>query len=540
MSRQIDAPRTLTSLPGTRRSVSFSIPNLSPILEQSDSQDRWVTRSNLSPFLEVAIEREMASARRNVSDQVMGDRGPPICSTRYGGDDTSVANPLPPQPLSMNQVRSSFDPLQQDIMEDQNRNFPDRATSTRPLGYGTRHVSVGTDPIMYRPPQEFNDETRVIPPFGQETFIQSVTTVDDRSVISEMMARQPPCQSDHYEHIFLFLTSLFPLFNLKLLPDHLLLKYLLPKVQGSFARLLLNMVSMKGTFNLLCFKAREIYFGDRAAIDLANKYFFQNFQTSRQSAENFIEFSQAVYFLLLIPMPESKAVYIIMENLLPDVLVALAGRPWPTTFQGLFQMVQVLNEKSVILEQRMQAALRSQVFGSQSMIPPFPDQNVTPSTYPRPCVSQTTMSHNLTYPMSNVSQYPLSPNMSSPTSCPRNVHNDTGIIPPVLPVPPSQLRPDVLQPPVFHPPAPFTPQQSPPNQQFPRTNTSSRNLGFSASRPGCFTCGDPSHMQRACPRRSNATVNQLPMRPNCSYCGKLGHYISHCFLRQRQQGSGNE
>lgn len=127
------------------------------------------------------------------------------------------------------------------------------------------------------------------------------------------------------------------------------MKYLLPKVHGNIARLFLLVASYKGNFLNLCTRVRQEIFCDRAITDLANQYFFKFFQSVSQPVGDYFEFMESVYQFLQLTISEHHAVTIIMENLLPDAVVALGGRPWLSSFQQLFSLTSVLNRQAVVL-----------------------------------------------------------------------------------------------------------------------------------------------------------------------------------------------
>lgn len=242
---------------------------------------------------------------------------------------------------------------------------------------------------------------------------KQVTTTDDRSILSELISRQPPCASEHYIHVFAFFVSLMPIFDLQLVPDFILMKYLLPKVHGSIARVLLHTASQEGTFAQLCANIPAEYFCDRTSIQLADQFFFKNFQTASQSAGECIEFMQGAYDFLLIPLSERNAVQIIMENLLPETQSALSGRPWPSIFTQLHSLTSHLNRLMVILEQRLKVASSHNTLSTFQQVspplqmyppppPPFPNHNLTFGPRPTPPQLHSTISSSHNAPTNSI------------------------------------------------------------------------------------------------------------------------------------------
>lgn len=327
----------------------------------------------------------------------------------------------------------------------------------------------------------------------------NATSVDDRNIITELVNRQSPCLSEHYSHVFAFFISLMPLFQLNLVAEHILMKYLLPKVHGNIARLFLEVASHKGSFRYLCNRVRHEIFCDRAVTDLANQYFFKFFQSATQPVGDYFRLMQSVFHFLQLTISENNAVTIIMENLLPEAIVALGGRPWPTSFEQLFNLTSVFNRQSVVLEQRLQALSYSSN-AVQSLPSPMQLVPTPPPPFPRP---------------HSGSHFFL-----------RDISTDFK----------SSMPPNTYQPPA---------RQSEPNSKPLPSNAFSSPTTNQAPRQ-CYNCGDPNHLRPQCP---NLTAYRTPGLPHsvaptnntiCNFCGKLGHVSQVCKQRIRSQGSGNE
>lgn len=184
--------------------------------------------------------------------------------------------------------------------------------------------------------------------------IPQVASTDDRSILTELVNRTDQCQSDHFQHVFLFFMAIAPLFQLQLVADSILMKYLLPKVRGNVSRLFLVTAARGGSFDELCNLIRNEIFSDRTIFQLADTFFLRNFQTISQPVNEYFQFMHNAYIFLQLSFSELEAVNIIMENLWPDTLAALSGHMWPKSFNELFALTKILNRRSVILQQRVQ------------------------------------------------------------------------------------------------------------------------------------------------------------------------------------------
>lgn len=416
---------------------------------------------------------------------------PPISSTHNPINDYwDAESRRQPNTATLEQIREEFDPVTISMkrfataVDDSAYGPPTKVlldAQSVPVGASNIHTNPfschtgNRDKVSHDVPQMLQTQAESSAHYN---YNRQVTTADDRSILAELISRQPPCASEHYIHVFHFFVSLIPLFHLHLVPDFILMQYLLPKVYGRIARVLLHAASSKGTFAQLCATIRAEYFCDRASIQLADQFFFKNFQTATQSAGEFIEFMQGTYDFLLIPVSECNAVTIIMENLLPDTLAAISGRPWPLTFAQLHGLTSQLNRQTVILEQRLQVA----------SVPP----TLSTSHHSLPSLQ---MKSDPPFPLSN-------PNL---TFGPR----------------PSPPR---------HPSTITSPHAIPRNNFSPHPPTC-----YNCGDPSHFRAQCPT-----LPRTNVRSSNNLDRgRSSCTYCGKAGHTWEHCFRRLKAQ-SGNE
>lgn len=180
-----------------------------------------------------------------------------------------------------------------------------------------------------------------------------IASVDDRPILLELVQRTPPCRSDYFEHVFVFLLAVTPLFQLHLIADFILMKYLLPKVHGHLSRIILTTAAAQGSFTELCIQLRQEFFCDRAIHQLAQNYFFLNFQTASQSVTEFLDLMHAAFTFLQIPLTQCEAIQIMLENLLPENITRLSGRPFPTHFSQMPQLINFLNRQRVVDNQRL-------------------------------------------------------------------------------------------------------------------------------------------------------------------------------------------
>lgn len=378
---------------------------------------------------------------------------------------------------------------------------------------------------------------------------QPAVSIDDRKAISELISRLPMCVSDDAESIFRFCIQLTPLFQLQLVPDFIIMKNMLGKVFGRMTTIVSEVASVRGSFRDLCIRVHDDIFCERTTTELAQKYFFLNFQSPTQSAENFVECMVATYFLLQLPLSESRAVNIIIENFDPQALAILYGRVRPSTLSDLADLATALNRSAVVMGQRRAV------------------QNW--SSNPASTLGQTFVSyvHPTLLPVhSHVYPQPFSPNYHTPST----------VIPYPPPPPPLNYGPLTPLPPTYAPPPPLSPTYAPPPPLPPTyappppvhspasipnvpyqvqysPNPNSHNLpsqpAFQNSnrRTYCFKCGDPSHFKSQCPQLLNLqNYTSIPgSRPvdsgavrYCYNCGSRDHLRNRC--NQVPNRSGNE
>lgn len=124
---------------------------------------------------------------------------------------------------------------------------------------GKRHITI--DPTLGNQPSVHHDlsSNNSVNMYTHNSTGISASS-DDKIVLNELVGRTPPCQSDYFEHVFTFLLSVIPLFQLHLTPDFILMKYLLPKVQGQLSRIILTMASIQATFSELCNQIKLEFF----------------------------------------------------------------------------------------------------------------------------------------------------------------------------------------------------------------------------------------------------------------------------------------
>lgn len=323
---------------------------------------------------------------------------------------------------------------------------------------------------------------------------------DDKIVLSELVRRTPPCQSDYFEHIFNFLISIVPLFQLHLTPDFILMKYLLPKVQGQLSRIILTMASIQATFSELCNQIKLEFFCERTITQLATTKFFQHFQREHESITEFFDHMHAAYIFLGIPISQEQAVTIVIENMHPTHLAALTGRPWPVAFRQLPQFIAAFNRQVVISNQRMLAqsttTYNEPVRQSFSEIP---REQVRPQSTPRPYRYQQTLGPNLSLGKQGGTTFDTWED--TPTNITQNQRqpNNISIQPITTEVIQSQMQHNLI----------------PNNYQ-------------------CFNCGDRTHFRRNCPQPNKTTGT--PSRPmntssriiKCFGCNQVGHIQYFC------------
>lgn len=182
---------------------------------------------------------------------------------------------------------------------------------------------------------------------------QLVTTADDRSILNELVSRVNHCASDHYLDVFSFVISIMPIVNLNLVPDFLLMKYLIPKVKGNLAKIFLRVIATQGSFGHVYALIKQELFCDRVLFQLVESHFFRNFQAVSQDTGSYFEMMRNIYLFLRKPIPEEQAVEIILENSRPEVILGMRGRHWPSNFKDLMLLVHSLNRQAVVNEQRL-------------------------------------------------------------------------------------------------------------------------------------------------------------------------------------------
>lgn len=397
-----DPSRVITSEQvAGKNSVSSRFHNLSPILENQavPTQSNWINRSTNSAFHEISMTNSevqeylphVVPTHYNMANNGTGPIQPnrSLSSMPQSVNASRIPNSNSNRMLAFqanarnvanaNQMPSliDFDPLPTRRADSthivmQARSSPVQA-SDQTTGSHTDQISVPG--IVHQETQQFlhhrqplydnsQPAARVIhqfpsqihnsAPYGQHDYDRrDIVLTDDKNTMLELINRINPCTSDHYLHVFFFFMSIMPLFELGLVPDFMLMKYLVPKVNGQMARLLLNAVSRREAFDNLCEQVRMEIFCQRSLLQLTQDYFFRNFQTASQPVGEFFERMKAAYVFLRIALNENEAVNVIMENLLPDALAALGGRAWPSSFIELFALTNIFTRQAVVLEQKL-------------------------------------------------------------------------------------------------------------------------------------------------------------------------------------------
>lgn len=372
MRRQIDVPPSPSHMHDIHRQYVSDAPLFDSAAEPGTSQLNWVNRSTNSPFRAGTIPSRVTFSQPHVETNQASNAG---------------AIQSPPQPKIINRVENE-DNLLEDFMQ-----FPPYANSTmiakqtkdnvlKPAGGGNTQGNVTRLQSEYvRQSRKLNEdnvtvEASLVDNKHEETVIRDsskqqlpslrreqdsgstdvqfslVASADDRSILTELVHRTPPCLSDYFEHVFTFLLAIVPLFQLHLTHDFILMKYLLPKVSGQLSRIILSVAAIQGTFTELCTQIRLEFFCDRSISHLTSSKFFQCFQQPNQSISEYIDNMHAAYIFLKVPITQEQAVTIILENLLPNNLAALSGKVWPVTFSQLPQLIAASHRQAVISKQR--------------------------------------------------------------------------------------------------------------------------------------------------------------------------------------------
>lgn len=395
---------------------------------------------------------------RNILQAGNSIAAPQANSTRLNGNVMDV-HPSQ-QPMHYNPIGiSANDTSSQSSAERPRTHANTRLEPTQSISTANSPVAQTNNSMQNTGPVEGHTQhSRSHYDYGQPLHPQQIAaSVDDRNVLVELVNRTPPCESDHFQHVFVFILAIIPLFQLHLTSDCILMKYLLPKMRGQLSRIFLSMSAVQATFPEVCQQVRQEMFCNRACQQLAQTYFFQNFQTSNQSISEYFDNMNAAYVFLQIQLSEREAIEIMMENLLPEVLQSLAGHPWPSNFNDIPNLVTFLNRQTVTRDQRLvhSSRVRRPTVDTDTGLPqmenavPGPVQRTKPNWQPgyniKKCYNCGDPSH-------------LKP------QCPLLVPRMRSYIPNAI------------------------------NRQGPSSN---------AARIQCYSCQQFGHMQRHCPQRNN-------------------------------------
>lgn len=355
------------------RSVSFNTGNLSPITEMSREnssasnavmgqfedidleelrENESQEQSNLSDVNQLNSTRlltgsEQVNTGRRLIDSIR--RGIESLSSQnlnLARDSTRLSNDLPVHARG-NLTREhqvlhfpNVDQLNsvQQRQDDQSRMGPSSQS------YPNEHLPQAIRNMTYLRPEEEVGRHESVRRMG--------TTVDDRAIIGDLLSRVPPCLSDQVSEVFDFLVKIMPLADLYLVPDFILMKYLVPKVRGELARILLRVASVEGSFEHVYAAVRHELFCNRSMAQLVETRFLKKFQEPNQETGAYFELMQNTYNLLRKPFNEEEAVEIILENARPDVVIGLRGRAWPSSFKELKKLIPGLNRYARVSEER--------------------------------------------------------------------------------------------------------------------------------------------------------------------------------------------
>lgn len=528
---QIGVPPSQQPLHDTRQPyVSHDV----PVINQDDqAPSRWFNKSTDSLF------------REGTFPPLVMDK-PPLVVIAQANDLRNLV--APEGRNSLNRLVDEHD-VQNDFMQ-----FPPYASSTRIAKHGTLNLKPVTEgsslaknnkqaPTYVRQPRRLNEDNKTVgahlecdrirtthvprEPYNKSNQSLSsgrqldlsdahmrsslVATADDRMVLNELIHRTPPCLSDCFEHVFTFVLAIVPLFQLHLIQDFILMKYLLPKVSGQLSRIILSVAAIQGTFVELCDQIKSEFFCDRSINQLTNTHFFQNFQLPNQSIAEYFDNMHAAYIFLQIPISQEQAVTVMLENLLPTHLSALTGKIWPVSFTQLPQLISLLTRQAVIGNQRNANAQNQTI-----RIDP-PERQLTPhqgTSHLTQFSNNSTFQANSCFHCGDLSHFR--------NQCPQLGTRSSEW---------NSVRPHTQM----------------------HSNQSNLYLPQFIQQPTtklarCFQCGDTSHFRNNCPQLQSSRTN-LPLGATrrignnstelrCYNCNKVGHMQRNC--PQRASGSGND
>lgn len=357
------------------RSVSFNTGNLSPITEMSREHNS-VSDAVMGQFEDIDLEELRENERYN-QGQSSPDDDNQLNSTRLltGSEQVNTGRRL------IDSIRRGIESLSSEtsnLVRDSTRVVNDVPVhSGSNLSRGSQILNQSDVDHLNVVEQRQDDQSRMGPsshsypndPLPRasrnrtylreeeeagrhESVRHMATTVDDRAIIGELLARVSPCLSDQVSEVFDFLVRTMPLVDLHLVPDFILMKYLVPKVQGELARILLRVASVQGSFQHVYATVRNELFCNRSIAQLVGTHFLKKFQEPNQETGAYFELMQNTYILLRKPFNEEEAVEIILENARPDVVTGLRGRAWPSSFKELKKLIPGFNRYARVSEER--------------------------------------------------------------------------------------------------------------------------------------------------------------------------------------------
>lgn len=209
-----------------------------------------------------------------------------------------------------------------------------------------------------------------------------------RSICQTFIEKVTMCQSARPHDVFKFVIEVQRIVTLGLIPESLIMTYLLPKTQAPLTDILVGSIQTNAPWSECVSRIRQLFFSERARLDLFNAYVLQRFQTPTESFDSYLQTIIWSSNILAPEFAEDELVDIVLDNLLPECQSVIYGRTRPSSIEELYGLSELMIARQVREEQRTVALATKDSRIPSSNLTPTPGISSYQSTPPPRLPSQ--------------------------------------------------------------------------------------------------------------------------------------------------------
>lgn len=230
--------------------------------------------------------------------------------------------------------------------------------------------------------------TALLPPSPAQSVKNIVPLAIDsgtRSICQTFIEKVSMCQSARPHDVFKFVIEVQRIVTLGLIPDSLIMTYLLPKTQAPLTDILVGSIQTSAPWSECVSRIRQLFFSERVRLDLFNVYVLQRFQSPGESFDSYLQTIIWSANVLAPEFAEDEFVEIVLDNLLPECQSVIYGRTRPSSIDELYGLSELMIARQVREEQRTVAlATRESRIPASNLLPTptVPYQNRPPARLP--------------------------------------------------------------------------------------------------------------------------------------------------------------